>query len=243
MNSGFRFAFLISGGGSTLASVLQAIRDGTLTRVVPALVIASRSSAGGLERAKALMPNPEDVIVLKEGDYPCAEAYGDAINAACSARDVDGLSLNGFLRRVPLNVIERYGSHIYNQHPGALDTGYPDFGGEGMYGLRVHYVAVHFAHATGRLFTEATVHRLSRDGQYDRGPIVGRSVISVYPDDTPETLQRRVLPCEHLLVKEHLRRVAHGQVLEWERERRLIRTPTEAWLLGALMTEARQMKG
>ncbi len=131
-NSSLRIALLISGGGTTMREILRATKDGRLPHVIPALMIASREDASGIEKAHEEGMADRNIVVLKPKAFGSPSAFGAAIISACRNRGVDLVGQYGWLPLTPPNVIEAYENMIVNQHPGPLDPGRPDFGGEGM---------------------------------------------------------------------------------------------------------------
>ena len=170
-------AVLVSGGGTNLQALLDALRDSTVARV--ACVVASASGAGALERARrAGVPT----VVLTDPEDPA-----ELMTATGDARLV---VLAGYVKRIPPAAVARLRWRVINIHPALL----PAFGGPGMYGRRVHEAVL----ASGATLSGATVHYV--DEEYDRGPIIAQSPVPVRPDDTPDTLAARVLEAEHRLL-------------------------------------------
>ncbi len=174
-----RVAVCISGRGSNLKALLDALDAGAPAQVV--LVLSDRPDAGGLalaaERGIATR-------VLADSADPTAWL------AALDGASVQLVVLAGFLRLVPAPVVERYRGRIINVHPALL----PAFGGAGMYGSRVHRAVL----ASGARESGATVHLV--DEAYDRGPILAQARVPVEPGDTPDRLAARVLEAEHRLL-------------------------------------------
>lgn len=174
-----RVAVCISGRGSNLGALLEALGPGAAARVV--LVLSNRPEAGGLQ-------------IARDRAIPAAVLNNTAdgsewLRILTEAR-VDFLVLAGFLKQVPQQVVEAYRHRIVNIHPALL----PDHGGPGMYGLRVHRAVL----ARGDHQSGATVHEVTE--QYDEGRILGQARVPVLPNDTPETLATRVLAVEHRLL-------------------------------------------
>ena len=182
---------------------------------------------------------PEEILVLDRKCYHGHEAFGNAILEACSAFAIDIIGQYGWLVRTPDNVIEAYGGMMINQHPGPLDPGFPDFGGRGMYGRRVHAAVLYFfrrresdlAREHQDFCTEAVAQRV--DKEYDRGAVLKSASVQIREDDDPYTLQERVLPNEHEVQIQTLRDFAEGTVNEQQRPFRLIRKGEEALLAEA----------
>jgi len=187
-----RIAVLVSGGGTNLQALLDALRHSKTARVTR--VISSRAAAGALERARrARVPT----AVVRDP--------GDAAELLATLDDADLVVLAGYLKLVPAAVVARFRCRMINIHPALL----PVFGGPGMYGRRVHEAVL----ASGARVSGATVHYV--DEQYDRGPIIAQAKVRVAADDTPDSLAARVLAAEHRLlvrvVKELVRRGLPGE--------------------------------
>ena len=170
-------AVLVSGAGTNLQALLDALRDSPAARVTR--VVASRADAGALERARRAGVS---TLVLAHPDDP-----GEVVTAIGDARLV---VLAGYLKRIPPAAVARLRWRLINIHPALL----PAFGGPGMYGRRVHEAVL----ASGAALTGATVHYV--DEEYDRGPIIAQWPVPVRRDDTPDTLAARVLEVEHQLL-------------------------------------------
>jgi phosphoribosylglycinamide formyltransferase 1 len=180
-------AVLVSGAGSNLQALMDALRGSSLARV--ARVVSSRGDAAALERARR-MGVPTAVLA------DCGDA-GEIVAAVGDARLV---VLAGYVKRVPPAAVARLRWRLINIHPALL----PAFGGPGMYGRRVHEAVL----ASGATSSGATVHYV--DEEFDRGPIIAQWPVPVRADDTAESLAARVLAVEHrllpLVVKELARR-------------------------------------
>jgi len=172
-----RVAVLVSGGGTNLQALLDALHESPLARV--ARVISNRPDAGALARARrAGVP----ATVLRDP--------GDAAELLAALGDAHLVVLAGYLKLVPAAVVSRFRGRMINIHPALL----PDFGGPGMYGRRVHAAVL----ASGAKESGATVHLV--DEEFDRGEIIGQEKVPVIPTDTPESLAVRVLEAEHRLL-------------------------------------------
>jgi len=213
-----RLCMLISGGGTTASEIIRACLHGMLAdEVEPVLVIASKPDAGGIERTKAAGMKDEDVIVIRRNALQPPEYFGEEIVRACRERGVEVIGQYGWLPKTPVNVINAFPGCMINQHPGPLDPGYPDFGGKGMFGMRVHVAVLYFARVTGRLkATEATAQRV--DPEFDRGAVLhSRSIPIDLENDTPESLQHKVLPIEHQVQIEALHNFANCYTADSQR--------------------------
>lgn len=179
-----RFAVLASGGGTNLRALLEAFRRPDSPATVT-LVICDREGAGALDRA-AHAGVPAHVIPF--AGRADEEVTADVLTAL-SAADIELVALAGFLRRVPAAVVHAYRGRMLNVHPALL----PAFGGEGMYGIRVHRAVLE----AGCRVSGATVHFV--DEEYDTGPILVQWPVPVLAGDSPERLAARVLEVEHLI--------------------------------------------
>jgi phosphoribosylglycinamide formyltransferase-1 len=172
-------AVAVSGRGSNLEALLRALGPDAPAQVV--LVLSNRADAPALERAAA-------------GGIPCVTLHDHAASgewvAALERHAVELLVLAGYLKLVPSEVIARYRGRIINIHPALL----PKFGGQGMYGRRVHEAVL----ASGASESGATVHLV--DEVYDRGAILGQARVPVLPGDDADRLAARVLEVEHRLL-------------------------------------------
>jgi len=184
-----RLGILISGGGRSALNIHQACLRGELDARV-ALVIAHRDEIEGVERCRAAGLR---VAVLPPGD-----GLADRIDAALDAAGVELVCLAGYLRR--FRVGTRWSGRTMNIHPGLL----PEFGGHGMYGLRVHRAVL----AAGATESGCTVHEV--DEEYDRGPAILVRTCPVLADDTPESLAARVFTEECKAYPDAIRRMLAG---------------------------------
>jgi phosphoribosylglycinamide formyltransferase-1 len=173
-----RIAVAISGRGSNLEALLQALEPGAPAEV--ALVLSDRS-APGLDLARA---RQVPAFVLTDS------TDGEEWLALLGRHRIELLVLAGYLKLVPSSVIARYRGRIINIHPALL----PDFGGQGMYGRRVHQAVLD----SGARESGATVHLV--DEAYDHGATLAQARVPVLPGDTPERLAERVLQQEHQLL-------------------------------------------
>jgi formyltetrahydrofolate-dependent phosphoribosylglycinamide formyltransferase len=189
-----RVAVLASGGGSNLQALLDhADRLAERRAYDVALVAADRRDAGALARA-ATRGIPTAVLA--------DPADGAALDALLAAHVADVVVLAGYLKLVPAAVTRRYHGRMLNVHPALL----PAFGGPGMYGRRVHEAVL----AAGVRLSGPTVHLV--DEAYDRGAVVAQWPVPVHDADTPDTLARRVLAAEHLLLPRAVQALAAGRV-------------------------------
>ena len=169
-----RIAVLVSGGGTNLQALLDAQRSGALAHGVIVLTVSSRPGVYALERAERAGV-PGFVLPAEDGEA--------ALEELLARFEIDFIILAGFLRILSPAFTARWPRRILNVHPSLI----PSFCGKGMYGLRVHEAAL----ARGVKVTGATVHFVNEIP--DGGEILLQKAVDILPDDTPETLQRRVM--------------------------------------------------
>lgn len=176
----FRIAVMVSGGGTNLQAIIDAISSGKITDTEIAVVISNNADAYALTRAKnAGVP----AVCVSRKEIPDRTAYNQALMKAVDDANVDLIVLAGFLVVIPEEMIQKYRNRIINIHPSLI----PSFCGTGYYGLKVHEGALE----RGVKVSGATVHFV--DEGTDTGPIILQKAVEVQPDDTPKTLQRRVM--------------------------------------------------
>lgn len=191
-----KIGVLASGGGSNLQSIIDHSIAGDLGAEV-AVVISNNSGAGALARARTHgIPNAH-ISTITEGSR---EGEDRRIADELMRRNVDLVVLAGYMKRVGPIVLDAFRGRIINIHPALL----PRFGGKGMYGMRVHEAVI----AAHEKESGPTVHIV--DEKYDHGRILAQKKVPVLPDDTPETLQKRVLAVEHELLPETIRNMAES---------------------------------
>ncbi len=175
-----RIAVLVSGGGTNLQAILESERRGENPNGRVSLVVASKPGVYALTRAENF---GVDTAVVARRDYADSAAFDAALLAVLQTHRIDVVVLAGFLSVLGPSVIAAYPNRILNVHPSLI----PSFCGPGFYGLRVHEAAL----ARGVKVTGATVHFVNEE--CDGGPILLQKAVEVRPDDTPETLQKRVM--------------------------------------------------
>lgn len=175
-----RVGVLVSGGGTNLQAILDAIDSGAIKNAKVEVVISNNARAFALERAKKHGIAAECV---SPKDFSDREAFNEALLSRVDSYRLDLIVLAGFLVKVPEAMIARYRGRIINIHPSLI----PSFCGVGYYGLKVHEAAL----ARGVKITGATVHFV--DEGMDSGPIILQKAVEVKDGDTPEILQRRVM--------------------------------------------------
>ena len=175
-----RVAVMVSGGGTNLQAIIDAVKDGTITNTELVAVISNNAGAYALTRAK---DNNIPAYCISPKDYESRDAFNDALLDKVNELNVDLIVLAGFLVRIPEKMVHQYSHRIINIHPSLI----PSFCGVGFYGLKVHEAAL----AKGVKVSGATVHYV--DEGMDTGEIIFQKAVDVLDGDTPETLQRRVM--------------------------------------------------
>lgn len=194
-----RVVVCVSGGGTNLQAIIDAVADGTITNTELVGVISNNYGVRALERAKKA---GIDGKVVSPKDYENRAAFNEGLLAAIRAYQPDLIVLAGFLVVIPEAMIEEYENKIINIHPSLI----PSFCGTGYYGLKVHEAAL----ARGVKLTGATVHYV--DKGTDTGPILLQKAVEVKPGDTPEILQRRVMEeAEWKLLPTAINMIANGE--------------------------------
>lgn len=195
-----KIAVLVSGGGTNLQALIDAQKRGELGAGEITLVIASKPGVYALERAAQ---NGIDSKVLARKDYDSIADYSKALTDALVAHGADLVVLAGFLTIIDEQVYNAFPNKILNVHPALI----PSFCGKGFYGLHVHEAAL----AKGVKVSGATVHIVTPE--CDAGPIVLQKAVEVREDDTPETLQRRIMEeAEWKILPAAVRLFADGKV-------------------------------
>ena len=175
-----RVTVLVSGGGTNLQAILDAMDSGKIRNAQVTSVISNNAGAYAIERAKS---HQIPAFVVSPKAYETREAFNGALLETVRACRPDLIVLAGFLVKIPEAMIAEFRNRIINIHPSLI----PSFCGVGYYGLKVHEAAL----ARGVKITGATVHFV--DEGTDTGPILLQKAVEVRADDTPETLQRRVM--------------------------------------------------
>ena len=174
-----KIAVLVSGGGTNLQALIDA-QGTTLKSGAISLVVSNNADAYALERAKKA--GIATAVVLKK-ECGSQTAFEDKLMAVLAEHGIDIIVLAGFMTILTENFTSAYPKRIINVHPSLI----PSFCGEGFYGLRVHQAALDY----GVKVTGATVHFVNEIP--DGGEIIAQKAVEIRPDDTPETLQHRVM--------------------------------------------------
>ena len=189
-------AVFVSGGGTNLQALIDASQAGSIHSAELALVLSSRSDAYALERAKqAGIPS----VVVSRKKCGSQQAFEEAIVKALEENGIELIVLAGFMSILSADFTAKYENRIINVHPSLI----PSFCGKGFYGLRVHEAALEY----GVKVTGATVHFVNEVP--DGGKIIMQKAVDILEDDTPETLQLRVMQqAEWKLLPASLEKVA-----------------------------------
>jgi phosphoribosylglycinamide formyltransferase-1 len=194
-------AVLVSGGGTNLQAIIDRIADSSLSGVRVALVIASRP--GTLAETRAVRAGIPCLVVARS-DFASLADYDRAMLAALAPYPIGLVVLAGFLCLLGPDFVAVYSGRMINVHPSLI----PAFCGEGMYGIRPHEAAL----AYGVRLSGATVHFV--DERYDQGPIILQKAVPVLADDTPQSLQLRVMEqAEQVLLPQAIGLFAAGRLI------------------------------
>ena len=195
-----KVAVLVSGGGTNLQAIIDAIENKVITDTEIVAVISNNRNAFALERAKKAGIATE---VVSPKDYADRAEFNEALLAKLQETGADLIVLAGYLVVIPEIVIDAYPNKIVNIHPSLI----PAFCGTGYYGLKVHEAAL----ARGVKVVGATVHFV--DKGTDTGPIIMQKAVAVQNGDTPKVLQQRVMEqAEWKLLPAVIDKIAHGKV-------------------------------
>ncbi len=195
-----KIAVFVSGGGTNLQAIIDNTKDGILKDIEIVLVLSSSKDAYALERAAN---NGIPSAVVSRKDFASIEEWDDAVVKAVESSGAELVVLAGYLSLLGPKIVSKYSNRIINIHPALI----PSFCGAGMYGIRPHKAAL----AKGVKVSGATVHFVNEN--YDEGPILLQKAVDVLPDDTPESLQKRIMQeCEWKILPQAIRLIADGKV-------------------------------
>ncbi|GLB26666.1 phosphoribosylglycinamide formyltransferase [Lacrimispora xylanolytica] len=194
-----RIGVLVSGGGTNLQAVLDAIDQGAITNAEVNVVISNNKNAYALKRAEV---HGIDAVCISSKDFDSREEFYHALLEKTDEYRLDLIVLAGFLVAIPEAMIKKYRNRIINVHPSLI----PAFCGVGYYGLKVHEAALE----RGVKITGATVHYV--DEGTDTGPIILQKAVEVHKGDTPKELQQRVMEeAEWVILPKAIHMIANGQ--------------------------------
>ena len=195
-----RVGVMVSGGGTNLQAILDAIDSGKITNAKVEVVISNNPGAYALERARN---HGIEAVCISPKSFENRTAFNKAFLEKVDKYKLDLIVLAGFLVKIPEAMVKKYEGRIINIHPSLI----PSFCGVGYYGLKVHEAAL----ARGVKVTGATVHYV--DEGVDSGPILLQKAVEVQPGDTPQVLQRRVMEqAEWIILPEAVNKIANGLI-------------------------------
>ncbi len=195
-----RIVVCVSGGGTNLQAILDAVDSGKITNTEVIAVISNNPGAKALTRAEN---HGIPAVCMSPKEYGDREAYNQALTDKMKELQPDLIVLAGFLVKIPEAMVAAFSGRIINIHPSLI----PSFCGVGYYGLKVHEKALE----RGVKVTGATVHFVNEG--MDEGPIIAQKVVEVLDDDTPEILQRRVMEqAEWILLPGAIDDIANGRL-------------------------------
>jgi len=199
MSDPFRLAVLVSGNGTTLQAIIDAIHKKEMPGVEITVVVSSKPDAPALERAQKA---GIETVVMNPKDFPMRLLWCSAMTKELKKRQVDLVCLAGFLQKLEPCMVRSFPGKIINTHPALL----PKFGGHGMWGKHVHEAVL----KAGEKESGCTVHVV--DEEYDHGASLAQVRVPVLPDDTPETLGRRVQAEERKLYPKVIKMIVEGKL-------------------------------
>ena len=190
---------LVSGGGTNLQAILDAIDAGRVKNAKVSFVFSNNANAYALERAKNA---GIEAMALSPSSFETREEFNQAMLRALKERNLDLIVLAGFLVKIPPEMVEAFRGRIINIHPSLI----PSFCGVGYYGLKVHEAAL----KRGVKVTGATVHYV--DEGMDSGPIILQKAVEVKSGDTPKHLQQRVMEeAEWVILPQAMHQIANNE--------------------------------
>ena len=186
-----KLAVFASGRGSNFQTIFQHIREGYIPAQITAL-ISDREKTGAAQFAAE---NRIPVFVVKPDDFPTRFAFGEQLLRILNNQQVEFVILAGYLKKIPENTVAAFENRIVNIHPALL----PAFGGNGMYGMRVHRAVFN----SGAKISGVTVHLVNNE--YDAGPIVLQKCVDISDCPSPEAIAEKVLTVEHQVFPEAIK--------------------------------------
>ncbi len=190
--------FFASHNGSNMQAVIDACKDGSLD-ANPSIVISNNGNAGAVKRAKK-----ENIpyYIFNTTTYFSSVDLDNAMLNTLLQHEVELIILAGYMKKIGEKILRHYKGRIINIHPSLL----PKYGGKGMYGTHVHEAVL----KAGEKETGITIHIV--DEEYDTGPIIAQTPISVTDDDTVDSLSKRVLEREHRFLVETIVKVVSEEI-------------------------------
>ncbi|MDP6455441.1 MAG: phosphoribosylglycinamide formyltransferase [SAR202 cluster bacterium] len=189
---------LSSHGGTNLQTIIDSCKSGHIDAEVR-VVICNNSRATAMERAKR---EGIPCFHMSGATHPEPGELDSAITSTLTEHGVELVALAGYMKKLGPLTLERYRGRVLNIHPALL----PKFGGQGMYGERVHKAVLD----AGEKVSGVSIHVV--DEEYDHGPVVSQRQVPVLEGDTPESLAERVLTQEHILYSDTIQDIASGKI-------------------------------
>ncbi len=237
MKRNLHLGILISGGGTTAASLIEAVQSNKIPNTRVSVVIASRPTARGLAKLQA---SNIPTQVVDPSRLKSQKDFGKKLLAVLKKYKVNFVSQNGWLPLTPLEVVTHFKKNIINQHPGTLDpAGALDFGGKGMFGDRVIASQLIFSYLTGQqFFIEASTHFVTNE--FDKGDLIRTEKFPINKNNHHKTvaeiltnkkelvkdilaIHEKLLPLEHHNVIETIKLFAKAKVLGYKRDTKLVK--------------------
>lgn len=195
-----RIVVLVSGGGTNLQAIIDAINSGSISNTEIAEVVSNNANAYALTRAK---DNGIAAKCISPKDFDSRDEFNEALVEEMDRISPDLIVLAGYLVNIPAKMVAKFPKKIINIHPSLI----PSFCGKGYYGLKVHEGAL----KRGVKITGATVHFV--DEGTDTGPIILQKAVEVRDGDTPEVLQKRVMEeAEWVILPKAIDMIAKGNI-------------------------------
>ncbi len=194
-----KIAVLVSGNGTNMQSLIDNCNSGYIPAKI-VLVISNKNGVQALDRAKN---EKIESLVIEKKNFEDKEEYSARILKEVQKRNIDLICLAGFLLQLGSNIVCAYKKRILNIHPALL----PDFGGKGMYGIKVHKAVLESVgmSAAGKKYSGCTVHFV--DEEYDHGSIIIQKKVKIADNETAESLSAKILKEEHKLYSEAVKKI------------------------------------
>ncbi len=194
-----KLAILVSGRGSNMLAIMDACEQGRLEARVE-IVISNNANSQALVSARE---RGIATAHLSSRTHPDPDELDEAMLGVLSGHNVDLVLLAGFMKKIGPKTLAAYKGRMLNIHPSLL----PKFGGQGMYGNKVHEAVIN----SGEAETGVTIHLV--DGEYDEGAVLAQKSVAVDKDDTVESLATKVLKIEHVLYAETIQKIIDGSII------------------------------
>ena len=194
-----KIAIFVSGGGSNFKAIYNNIENGNIPGLIE-LVITNNPQCNAKKFALSI---GIETIIVNDHRYPNNKDKENIILDHLQNWNIDLICLAGYMKMIPQNIIKFYQNKILNIHPGLL----PKFGGKGFFGIRIHKAVLD----SGEKFSGATVHFV--DEIYDNGPIIAQRKIPINKNETPKSLEKRILKIEHEIYSEVIKAFCEDRII------------------------------